>query len=101
MVPDIYTTSDHTFYVTNDHYYREGPLKLFEDTAYGTLAPRTDLVYVEVADLHGSGDNRVNVTVAAKGIHNNNGFGHGRDGDEILIGRVAAGVLVPAKVKGG
>jgi hypothetical protein len=41
----------------------------------------------------------VNVTVAAKDIHHNNGFGHGRDGDEILIGRAAAGVLVPAKQK--
>jgi hypothetical protein len=41
----------------------------------------------------------VNVTVAAKGIHNNNSFGHGWDGDEILIERAAAGVLVPAKQK--
>jgi hypothetical protein len=96
---DIYATSDHSFYVTNDHYYRDGPLKLFEDIAYGTLAPWTDLVNVEISDLHTSGADGVNVTVAAKGIHNNNGLGKGRDENEILIGRAAAGVLVLAKPK--
>jgi hypothetical protein len=94
---DLYIINERSFYVTNDHFYREGAMKLFEDIAYGTLAPWTDLVHVEITDLHSKDDAAgVKATVAIKGLHNNNGLSRGRDKDEILIARASAGVLVLA-----
>lgn len=94
---DLYIINERSFYVTNDHFYREGVMKLFEDIAYGTLAPWTDLVYLEITDLHSKDDSAgVNATVAIKGLHNNNSLSRGRDNNEILIARASAGVLVMA-----
>jgi hypothetical protein len=39
-----------------------------------------------ISGLHASGADGVNVMVAAKRIHNNNGPGRGGDDDELLIG---------------
>jgi hypothetical protein len=95
---DILARDSHTFYVTNEHYYREGHMRLFEDIAYQHLAPWTDLVHIEVSDLHTKNDSEsVNATVAIKGLHSNNGLARGRHNDEFLIARAAAGVLVLAE----
>jgi len=94
---DIYIRNEHSAYITNDHLYREGLMKMVEDIAYGTAAPWTDLVHVEISDLRADIDTAgINVNVAIKGLHNNNGLGRGRDDDEILIARASAGVLVLA-----
>jgi hypothetical protein len=94
---DIYIRDQHSFYVTNDHLYREGVMKLVEDIAYGTLAPWTDLIHVEISDLRAKDETaEINAAVAIKGLHNNNGLARGKDDNEILIARASAGVLVLA-----
>jgi hypothetical protein len=94
---DIYIRDKRSFYVTNDHLYREGVMKLVEDIAYGTVAPWTDLVHIEVSDLGATDDTAgINASVAIKGLHNNNGLARGKHDNEILIARASAGVLILA-----
>lgn len=72
-------------------------MKLVEDIAYGTLAPWTDLVHVDISEPNARDDSAgIHVSVAIKGLHNNNGLGRGRDDNEILVARASAGVLVLA-----
>lgn len=72
-------------------------MKMVEDIAYGTIAPWTDLIHVKIDNLTAKNDeDDISVTVAMKGLHNNNGLGHGRDENEIMIARASAGVLVLA-----
>ena len=98
---DIYITAPTTFYVTNDHHYREGHMRLIEDIGYQSLAPWSDIIHVTVGSLASQpgGDT---VGVAAKvvydGIHNPNGLGHGANDSDILIVRAAAGVLIRATI---
>ncbi|KAI9842531.1 MAG: hypothetical protein M1838_003088 [Thelocarpon superellum] len=95
---DLYAVDAHHLYVTNDHYYREGLMRLVEDLGYQTVAPWTDLIHLHLTDLHATNDTAgVRATVANHGIHNNNGLGHGRDDGEVAIGRAAAGVIVLAR----
>ncbi|KAE8154847.1 hypothetical protein BDV25DRAFT_147095 [Aspergillus avenaceus] len=105
---DVYFQTLHDIYVTNDHYYRDGAMRLVEDVAYGKLAPWTDLIHLTIADpitqtLSGKGevDDAAGVvgTVANKGIHNNNGLGHGKVPSEIMICRTAIGQLLLAEVE--
>lgn len=71
-------------------------MKLVEDIAYGTLAPWTDLIHIEISDLRAKNDAAgISAKVAIKGLHNNNGLARGKDDSEILIAR-ASGVLVLA-----
>ncbi|MCJ1358095.1 MAG: hypothetical protein MMC33_008093 [Icmadophila ericetorum] len=99
---DIYATSTSSFYVTNDHYYREGRLRFFEDVAYQKLAGWSDIVHVAIdpflsAEVATDG---ITATIAHSGMHNPNGLGHGKNSSEIIIGRAAAGVMSLAKVDG-
>lgn len=97
---DVYAISPTEFYVTNDHYYREGALRSFEDVGWQSLAPWTDTIHVAISDPTAKDAAAgVTATVALNGLHNNNGLGHGKGDDEILIGRAAAGVLVLAEPK--
>ncbi|CBF74905.1 hypothetical protein AN4005.2 [Aspergillus nidulans FGSC A4] len=68
-------------------------MRLIEDLAYGKTAP-TDLIHLKIADpitqslKHGGEvDDMAGVigTVANKGIHNNNGLGHGKTSSELKI----------------
>ena len=64
------------------------------------LAPWTDLIALSLTDLHVSNDTAaVTASVARKGIHNNNGLGHGRTPSEVLINDASAGVLVVAQLE--
>lgn len=102
---DIYIKSLNEIYVTNDHYYREGLMKLVEDVAYGTIAPWTDLIHLHISDpispnngaMAADDTTGVTGTVAVKGIHSNNGLGHGRSPSEILICRTTIGQLLLAE----
>jgi hypothetical protein len=94
---DIYARSSNEFYVTHDHYYREGPKKLIEDIGYD-LAPWTDIIHISLSSLQSEDDTaNITATVAIKGLHNNNGLGRGKNENEILIADASAGKLILAK----
>lgn len=80
---DIYATGPTSFYVTNDHHYREGPLRFLEDLGNKLVAGWTDTIHVEAVRGR-SGVVGVTAKVALSGMHNNNGLGHGPDGQVIV-----------------
>jgi len=105
---DIYVTAPTTFYITNDHHYREGHMRFIEDIGYHSVAPWSDIVHITVGSLaqqRGGDEVGVAAKVAYSGMHNPNGIGHGANSSEILIVRAAAGIFVRAMVdpadKGG
>lgn len=74
---DIYATSPTSFYVTNDHYYREGALRGLEDLLTLQTAPWSDIVHIDVtSSAVRSPDEGVSALVALQELHNNNGLGH-------------------------
>lgn len=85
---DIVAVSPTSFYVTNDHHYREGHLRLLEDVYSG--ATWSTVIHVR---LLADSDSPAEASVAVSGLHNNNGLGHGRTPDEILVGSCCSGVL--------
>ncbi|RSL55387.1 hypothetical protein CEP54_009419 [Fusarium duplospermum] len=92
---DILARNPHSFYVTNDHYYKEGALRFFEVVFWGAKWSTT--VFIELDSLTSTDTTAdVNARVAASGIHNQNGLGRGRSG-EILIGCAGSGVLKVGK----
>ncbi|KAG6010170.1 hypothetical protein E4U21_007647 [Claviceps maximensis] len=90
---DIIALSPTSFFVTNDHYYREGLLRLAELLFYGAKWSKT--IHVEFQDMTDGSfrddDHGVRASVALQGLHNNNGLGHGLTPSGILIGSAASG----------
>jgi hypothetical protein len=92
MPNDICAQSPNSFFVTNDHYYRDGLIRDVEDVL--AAAKWTTTIHVGITDLKAnSADAGINTTVALKGIHNNNGLGHGQSDDEILVNSAMSGVM--------
>ncbi|KKA29783.1 hypothetical protein TD95_005189 [Thielaviopsis punctulata] len=85
---DIFARSPTSFFVTNDHLYREGHLYRF----YEQINPNsrgTNIIHVMLtSDDITAG---VEATIALDRMHNLNGLGHGRTEDEILIGHCTGG----------
>ncbi|KAL4732166.1 hypothetical protein ACLX1H_001174 [Fusarium chlamydosporum] len=95
---DIVARSPNSFYVTNDHYYREGVLRQIEDVYRG--AKWSNTIFVQITDMGSqSATKGFDASVALTGLHNNNGLGHGRTPDEIAIGSAASGDVHLATVK--
>jgi len=104
---DVLIASPTDIYVTNDHFFRQGPARLFEDV---TWVPWTDLVHLEIhppldrqAAMGDKGDADSDAlgvvgNVAHRGWYSNNGLGHGRDATKILIGCAVAGELIIANI---
>ncbi|KAI0868657.1 serum paraoxonase/arylesterase family protein [Hypoxylon argillaceum] len=82
---DLLAISENEFLVTNDHYYREGPLRLLEEFVRG-LQSWTDLVHVRF-DAE-----RVDAAVALTSIPTNNGLGWGPD-RQVVIGDAFGGYV--------
>ncbi|KAI9697167.1 MAG: hypothetical protein M1820_007903 [Bogoriella megaspora] len=98
---DILAISETEFYFTNDHYYREGTLRLVEDVGFD-LTPWTDIIHVKLSGLESVKSSSEGVTASVAFKHQNtNGIGHGASDDEVLVGRAAAGVMVRTKRKAG
>jgi hypothetical protein len=105
---DILFRSLREMYVTNDHVYRDGLMRLVEDLSYGSLVQQTDLIHLKLTtslaatrdEKMKTDDDTVGVvaTIANMGIHNNNGLAYGRTPSEILICRTAIGQLLLAEV---
>ncbi|KAF9887150.1 hypothetical protein FE257_010525 [Aspergillus nanangensis] len=93
---DIYAESPSSFYVTNDHFYREGLMRSVEDLI--PAAKWSSVIHIQLdslqstdpaAGLHGQ--------VALTGLHNNNGMAHGQSSEEMLISGAISGVMYRAK----
>lgn len=95
---DIVALSPTSFYVTNDHHYREGLMRQVEDMYYG--AKWSNTIYVEITDTDSKDSTAgFSASVALTGLHNNNGLGHGRTPNEIAIGSAASGDIHITTVK--
>ncbi|KAF4909310.1 Serum paraoxonase/arylesterase 1 [Colletotrichum viniferum] len=76
---DIFIKDPHSFYVTNDHFYREGTMRLIEDLWPG--ASWTDTIHVTIDKLSAlKPTDGVTAQVAYEGMRNNNGLGHYKPG---------------------
>ncbi|KAF2971711.1 hypothetical protein GQX73_g1776 [Xylaria multiplex] len=87
---DIFALSPQSFYVTNDHYYKEGWMRRFELLYRG--AKWSDTIYVHFDESIRSTRDGVQAKPALSGIHTNNGLGHGKLG-QILVSSSASGLL--------
>ncbi|OIW30691.1 serum paraoxonase/arylesterase family protein [Coniochaeta ligniaria NRRL 30616] len=90
---DIVALSPTSFLVTNDHIYREGLMRTVEDMYFG--AKWTDTIHVTLNALGSATSDTEGVvaTVALDKMHNNNGLGHGRTADEVLVVECISGIL--------
>ncbi|KAL4783931.1 hypothetical protein BJX76DRAFT_237297 [Aspergillus varians] len=93
---DIYATSPYSFYVTNDHYYRDGLMRFIEDVVPGTKW--TNVIHVQLDRLTADDETAgVNATVALPRIWAANGLGHGQSKEEVLVTSVLGGILYRAQ----
>lgn len=89
---DVYADSPYTIYVTNDHFYRDGALRLVEDL--WPSAKWSSVIHVQLADLKATdAEAGVDASVAHTGLWNNNGLSHGRTDQEIVISSAMGGEL--------
>ncbi|KAM0321953.1 hypothetical protein ACHAPQ_009206 [Fusarium lateritium] len=95
---DIAAVSPTSFYVTNDHYYREGFLRQIEDVYYG--GKWTNTIFVQIKDMKAKDSTAgIEASVALAGLHNNNGLGHGKTPNEIAIGSASSGDIHIASIE--
>ncbi|KAK5080681.1 hypothetical protein LTR05_008385 [Lithohypha guttulata] len=90
---DIYATGPTSFYVTNDHYYREGSLRLIEDLLEYNTGAWSDVVHVDYSNGKADATSGVTVSHALTKFHNPNGLGHTTQDDELLLVDAAGGEL--------
>lgn len=89
---NVYAVSPFSFYVTNDHFYREGIRRHIEDGI--PLAKWSSIIHVQIDDLKSTdGRSGFYATVALTGLHNNNGLAHGSSRDEMVIASALGGTL--------
>jgi len=88
---DVYADSPNSIYITNDHFYRDGPMRLLEDL--WSSAKWTTVIHVQITDLRAKDSAGLDASVAHSGLWNNNGLGHGRTDDEIVISSAVGGEL--------
>ncbi|UNI21303.1 hypothetical protein JDV02_007304 [Purpureocillium takamizusanense] len=107
---DVYALSPTSFFVTNDHYYKEGPMRSLEDLS--RAAKWSSTIYVEFSlaveeddkpkSKPGDDDTQgVQAWVALDNLHNNNGLGHGRKPDEIAVVSCCSGAMHLGRVVNG
>ena len=93
---DIIALSPTSFYITNDHYYREGIGRTIEEIM-PVIAKWTNVVHFAISstDPPPSSDpsSDVTATVALTRIHNANGLAHGPDPASVLLTSAGSGVL--------
>ncbi|KAJ5766448.1 uncharacterized protein N7511_004064 [Penicillium nucicola] len=95
---DIYAESETSIYVTNDHFYREGVMRHIEDVWPSAKWSSIIHVRLSAADLTSNVESKVEAEVASTGLWNNNGLGHGRTADEMIISSAIGGELFLSKV---
>jgi hypothetical protein len=87
---DIFAVSSTEFWVTNDHFYREGLMREVE-----TIAPTkwSSVVHVSITDLTATDSAGLKVNTALTGIKNNNGLGHVYESGEVTVVSAERGIL--------
>ncbi|KAF7590792.1 hypothetical protein BBP40_002360 [Aspergillus hancockii] len=89
---DVYAESPVSFYVTNDHFYREGFKRQIEDIV--PTAKWSNIVHIQLDSLgFEQAEAGVDAKLALTGLHNNNGLGHGQSDEEILISSAIGGIM--------
>lgn len=90
---DILALSPTSFFATNDHHYATGWKRKVEDVHFG--AKWTGTIHFQLAHLRpvASAQEGLKATVALEHMHNNNGLGHGRSHDEVLVVECVSGIL--------
>ncbi|KAL3446772.1 serum paraoxonase/arylesterase family protein [Aspergillus insuetus] len=88
---DIYAINPNSFYVTNDHYYREGLMRQLEALPFSKW---TDVLHVQLGQLTAiDATTGVNTTVALPKLHGCNGLGRGRVPEDVIVASVTGGVI--------
>ncbi|TXT04822.1 hypothetical protein VHUM_04090 [Vanrija humicola] len=95
---DLFATGPTSFYVTNDHHYREGHLRAIEDLGSRLVTPWTNTVHIE-ADANKKDKEGVRSQVVLDDMHNNNGLGHTPNPNEVIICDAAGGVGYVANIQ--
>ncbi|ATY66533.1 serum paraoxonase arylesterase family [Cordyceps militaris] len=90
MPNDILALSPTSFLVTNDHFYRDGYMRVIEDMYAGATWSNTIFVEFEASATEDE-TALVQAHVALTGLHNNNGLGRGRTPDEVVLVSAASG----------
>lgn len=105
---DLLATSPTSFYVSNDHIYTHGNIRLWEDVGTQYTAPSTTVVHVEFTNfeatpgddvVHQNATTGVTATVALNKVHNSNGLGHASPlwPEEMNVIDASGGVLTRVK----
>ncbi|KAH6606107.1 serum paraoxonase arylesterase family [Trichoderma cornu-damae] len=96
---DLFAESPTSFFVTNDHYYREGFLRIIEDVF--PMAAWTNVIHVQLQPglVDGSDNAGVHASIALDKLHNLNGLGHGRAKDEILANGCTSGLAHVGQIR--
>lgn len=101
---DIIAISPTAFYITNDHFYRDGILRQIEDAI--PAAGWSDTIYVQLSTMDtNNSEDGVSASIAFTGLHNNNGLAHGprissRE-EEVLVTGAVSGVFHRLAVNSG
>ncbi|KAH7113952.1 hypothetical protein B0J13DRAFT_573982 [Dactylonectria estremocensis] len=98
---DIIAVGPTNFFVTNDHYYREGLMRQVEDLYFG--AKWSNIIHIQLDNNMGAEPGigaGINASVALSRLHNNNGLGRGPLFNELLIGSAVSGRLHIAQLPG-
>lgn len=97
---DLLARGPHEFFVTNDHFYTDGHMRMVEDVV--PSATWTDTVHVQLAHLDKTEPTAgVQAVVAIKGMWNNNGLSHGPAADDVIISSAVGGTLYLGKASLG
>ncbi|OJJ43373.1 hypothetical protein ASPZODRAFT_19459 [Penicilliopsis zonata CBS 506.65] len=92
---DIYAWTPSSFLVTNDHFYRDGAMRTVEDVV--TACRWTNIIHVQIEEMHSlDATGGIRATEALRGLHNNNGLGHGAGDEEVLVSDSGGGVFYRA-----
>ncbi|KAK2002610.1 serum paraoxonase/arylesterase [Colletotrichum falcatum] len=94
---DLLAKDPYSFYVTNDHHNSEGIGRMVEDMLPFTSWTTTVHVRVEEMSVLAP-TNGIKAEVALSGLRNNNGLGHGRNPDDIIVSNCAAGEISLAQL---
>ncbi|KAI5248727.1 serum paraoxonase/arylesterase family protein [Aureobasidium subglaciale] len=91
---DIHAISPTQFYVTNDHFYREGLMRELEGVA---PVKWSNTQLVSITDLYATSPSEgLEVQTALTGIKNNNGLGHVHESEEVTVVSAERGILYRA-----
>ncbi len=94
---DLLATGPTSFFVTNDHFYREGTMRKLEDVGTRATSAWSNTLHV-IANAKARDFEGVDTVFALHGLHNNNGLGRRPGG--VTICDASGGVAYLAHIEG-